>query len=773
MASSGRPRTVSTGHHAVDALVDGTTRHRRVRHIASLHIRNFVADDSQDPALHHLSLSMAASPSEPPVFFSGVTEPCVHADWPIDACAIARGQATSSSAPLEAGIVGQQRITVGIWAKAVRTDGDTMASSWSLHSEQQIDLTRLEKIPGGLHARSIRRLPRNAFVVGLRETTSAGDADKIPQGGPPVDDTSTDLHSPRIEASDNDSEAVRASRQLVRAKADAQNHDAITYYLVPDFFERGNGSQGRKARAMSLGSQATYEAISAMDTGGAISDPEEVEADSDQEAISGAGGYDSETSYELGADRITERPSLNRRRSSSWTIRALRRDRERRVNASTAVASHPCGERHDEEDNPALSATGAQDGGSHRRRLTQRQSQRDREREVLERSKRETRMLRSYNAASLRSLLTEHITASTTTREGQQYRQQLNHYLWCSKSAAYLARREQYIRGQREKMQVALDREQEAIEDLRLSIRTRTTALVARKSHLAAAERESTVRRRSMNDCLADTHNLRREHADLSISVHNRRAHLLEAVSCIFPIELVSPAELLFTIGGLQLPNAPATAVLDPGSKVDEEEIAASLGLAAQVTLLLSSYLETPLHYEVAVAGSRAMMRDGISIMNGPRNFPLYSRAVETYRFEYAVFLLNKNIEQMLNEHSLPVLDLGHILPNLNNLVLTLSSPVARPPLARQDLPADSGHTIAVAAAAKRPGYRLAGKREIVLASSSTKEPHAAHEVPGAHRSQGDANGERQQSIVSPAASWTASLLKWTSGSQTSPTGLA
>lgn len=52
---------------------------------------------------------------------------------------------------------------------------------------------------------------------------------------------------------------------------------------------------------------------------------------------------------------------------------------------------------------------------------------------------------------------------------------------------------------------------------------------------------------------------------------------------------------------------------------MDGEEIAAALGFAAQVTILLSSYLDTPLHYEIASAGSRAMMRDGISIMNGPR----------------------------------------------------------------------------------------------------------------------------------------------------------
>lgn len=101
--------------------------------------------------------------------------------------------------------------------------------------------------------------------------------------------------------------------------------------------------------------------------------------------------------------------------------------------------------------------------------------------------------------------------------------------------------------------------------------------------------------------------------------LHNRRACILDKVSRIFPIHLVSPSDLLFSICDLSLPNSPAVAFTESRGSMDGEEIAAALGFAAQVTILLSSYLDTPLHYEIASAGSRAMMRDGISIMNGPR----------------------------------------------------------------------------------------------------------------------------------------------------------
>ena len=47
---------------------------------------------------------------------------------------------------------------------------------------------------------------------------------------------------------------------------------------------------------------------------------------------------------------------------------------------------------------------------------------------------------------------------------------------------------------------------------------------------------------------------------------------------------------------------------------------------------------------------------------------------MEHYRFEYAVFLLQKDIEQLLSIHQVSVLDINHILPNLKNLVVSILS---------------------------------------------------------------------------------------------------
>ncbi|KAF8973835.1 hypothetical protein BDZ97DRAFT_1912290 [Flammula alnicola] len=157
------------------------------------------------------------------------------------------------------------------------------------------------------------------------------------------------------------------------------------------------------------------------------------------------------------------------------------------------------------------------------------------------------------------------------------------------------------------------------------------------------------------------------------------RTSLLSTLSTIFPIELYSPPDLLFTILDVPLPiplnsNDPAPPLTMPEHKeVTEEAVATALGYVAQVLQILAAYIGKHLIYPVTCIGSRSLIRDGISAMVGPRMFPLFSKGVDTYRFEYGVFLLNKDIEMLMSERDLRALDIRHTLPNLKNLLLTLS----------------------------------------------------------------------------------------------------
>ncbi|KAH9043820.1 hypothetical protein EDB85DRAFT_2138507 [Lactarius pseudohatsudake] len=167
--------------------------------------------------------------------------------------------------------------------------------------------------------------------------------------------------------------------------------------------------------------------------------------------------------------------------------------------------------------------------------------------------------------------------------------------------------------------------------------------------------------------------------AALQRRISSIRVTLISTLSSLFPIDLISGSDLLFSVLGVPLPipigaTDPAPPLLLPAYKdVNEETVATALAYAALVVQLLATYLGKVLVYPITFCGSRSMIRDGISAMVGPRMFPLFSKGVDTYRFEYGVFLLNKNIEMLMSDRNLRALDMRHTLPNLKNLLLTLS----------------------------------------------------------------------------------------------------
>jgi hypothetical protein len=116
---------------------------------------------------------------------------------------------------------------------------------------------------------------------------------------------------------------------------------------------------------------------------------------------------------------------------------------------------------------------------------------------------------------------------------------------------------------------------------------------------------------------------------------------ICEDLLSVYPVEPIPGKPLSFTIAGLPLPNSAF-------EDVDKESVAAALGYTAQLVYLLSFYLSVPLPYPVQPYLSNSFIQDPISASIAQRTFPLYP--VNTnYRFEYAVFLLNKDIEYLMN----------------------------------------------------------------------------------------------------------------------------
>lgn len=101
---------------------------------------------------------------------------------------------------------------------------------------------------------------------------------------------------------------------------------------------------------------------------------------------------------------------------------------------------------------------------------------------------------------------------------------------------------------------------------------------------------------------------------------------VINTLAFVFPIELLSPPDLLFTIIDVPLPipvgaTDPAPPLSLPSHKdVTEETVATALGYAAQVVHLLAAYMGKHLVYPVTNIGSRSLIKDSISAMVGPRS---------------------------------------------------------------------------------------------------------------------------------------------------------
>ncbi|EPQ31119.1 uncharacterized protein PFL1_01308 [Pseudozyma flocculosa PF-1] len=324
---------------------------------------------------------------------------------------------------------------------------------------------------------------------------------------------------------------------------------------------------------------------------------------------------------------------------------------------------------------------------------------------AIERSLRETRMMPSYTLDDARALLAKQAELAELKAQTSQTRKSLDDVLGDPQGRINLRLQHGEVSERLRRLIEERDRERRDLAEREEKLLQRRNDLQMRRQRLKEAAAALDEERRAADRLTTSNAKLRRRTEALSLRIHQRQAKLLRSLEDIYPIDLVDGSALLFSIAGIPLPNGVSScssseleaqdkalkALIKARNKADEGEssegsrkliyhpldddtISTALGLVAQLMTLLSTYLGTPVHYPMATAGSRAVVQDGISIMSGPRAFPLYSKGVERYRYEYAAFLLNKDIEQMMNVHNVTVLDIRHTLPNLKNLIVTVSA---------------------------------------------------------------------------------------------------
>ncbi|KAK3299795.1 UV radiation resistance protein and autophagy-related subunit 14-domain-containing protein [Chaetomium fimeti] len=278
----------------------------------------------------------------------------------------------------------------------------------------------------------------------------------------------------------------------------------------------------------------------------------------------------------------------------------------------------------------------------------------------------------SYNALMRLATLDNSVQDALATRE--LLTQQINDLLEreakneVPEAEDTLSLTNKYLAQQRRAVALATKRN----EDLKTSIAARKEAIAQGRAAQAKAAKDV----EHATDKLTESQTLlTKTQAD----IRGQRRRICDDLSRIYniaPVPLGPP--LSFQICGLPLPNTTYDSAAKSSPTLSEDALSAALGHVAHLTDALQYYLSVPLPYAIRPFGSRSSIRDDISQLPDPqREFPLYvprGGSAAHFRFDYAWFLLNKDVEALCSSQALRVVDIRHTLPNLKYLLYVCSA---------------------------------------------------------------------------------------------------
>lgn len=213
-----------------------------------------------------------------------------------------------------------------------------------------------------------------------------------------------------------------------------------------------------------------------------------------------------------------------------------------------------------------------------------------------------------------------------------------------------------------------------------------TASIQARRSAIAAGRALQEKASADVENASQKLDTSRTTVATTQDSIRGQRRRICEDLMRIFKIvtNVYNNEPLAFQICGMPLPNTEYGSSVMTGAQATfsgasgEDVLSAALGYVALLANALQNYLGVAMPYRATAYGSRSVVRDDISkIPDQQREFPLYmprGGLNSQYRFDYAWFLMNKNIETLCIAQGLRVVDIRHTLPNLKYLLYVCSA---------------------------------------------------------------------------------------------------
>ncbi|KAH9512390.1 hypothetical protein Btru_039396 [Bulinus truncatus] len=199
--------------------------------------------------------------------------------------------------------------------------------------------------------------------------------------------------------------------------------------------------------------------------------------------------------------------------------------------------------------------------------------------------------------------------------------------------------------------------EQDALEQYRVQQEIRAKSLKDKRVVLMNFEKDI-EEKRTLH--IQSREMLVKENAQV---LFRRKQIISEMVHYIYPI--TEDEKHNFYINGVRLPNA------EDYQGQDEVRLSVALGFTCHLTQMVSHFMDMPLRYPMVHKGSRSTIIDHVhsKLTEKDREFPLFGKGKEKFQYNYAVFLLNKNISQLRFYCGLGTNDLRQTLPNLKSLL--------------------------------------------------------------------------------------------------------
>ncbi|KAJ3304697.1 hypothetical protein HDV03_002382 [Kappamyces sp. JEL0829] len=145
-----------------------------------------------------------------------------------------------------------------------------------------------------------------------------------------------------------------------------------------------------------------------------------------------------------------------------------------------------------------------------------------------------------------------------------------------------------------------------------------------------------------------------------TIQILKCQSGLIHDLFQIYPIQVGLSKTDIWQNDTIRQLKVPSNSVF---AKLDKEVISTALGFVSHLVAVIAHYLFIPLRYPIYPKSSRSYITDPVS--QSIEGFPLHAKSGDRMRFEYGVFLLNKDVEQIMHSVGLPARNLRCTLANI------------------------------------------------------------------------------------------------------------